>query len=404
MNTPFTIAQKKVLSACFLLYTAAYFNRLNLPAALGGIMEGLGISAAQAGLLQTAFAVVYAAGQLINGAVADRVNPRNHLLVGIAGSALVNALMGMASSYPQMLVLCMLNGAFQSMLWTPIIRLIALSFVEWKAREKANALLSLTLVVGHLGAWALAGYLSGVLGWRYSFIASAALVLPVLAAAAVLLPRAVPAPRREVEVAAQGAQTGLSSRALFAATGFFAVLAASVLYGFVKDGVVTWTPTLLQRAGKGAAAPAAAFSLLVPLLNVAGIAVGYLLQRRSGCEHRRMICVMMLGATLLCAPLMLVHGMLGMALLLGCVCACMYGLNPMLTGLIPLEYERVGKVGLTAGLIDSFAYIGSALAGVLAGALYDGLGMRALFTAWALAALAAAAAMHASIVIKNRRR
>ena len=58
----------------------------------------------------------------------------------------------------------------------------------------------------------------------------------------------------------------------------------------------------------------------------------------------------------------------------------------MLTGLIPLVYEATGRVGLTAGLADSCIYLGSALTGVLGGAIMDAWGVNMLYMVWAAVA------------------
>ena len=86
-------------------------------------------------------------------------------------------------------------------------------------------------------------------------------------------------------------------------------------------------------------------------------------------------------------------GMLLTAVLLGLICAGMYGANTMLTGLIPLEYDRVGRTSLTAGMVDSFIYVGSALSGALAGGVYELLGANMLFGAWIIAGSISAALM-----------
>ena len=106
---------------------------------------------------------------------------------------------------------------------------------------------------------------------------------------------------------------------------------------------------------------------------------------------------MLVGGAAFCLPLMGGLPMLGTALLLGCVCACMYGLNPMLTSMLPMEYDRWGRIGLAAGLIDSLIYAGAALAGVAAGGIYDSMGAGALYTTWALCALLAAVLMWCSV-------
>ena len=118
--------------------------------------------------------------------------------------------------------------------------------------------------------------------------------------------------------------------------------------------------------------------------------------RARGANPRLVVAMMMAAALCCCAALLPAGGMLLVALLLGCVCAAMYGANTMLTGLIPMEYDSVGKSGMTAGMIDAFIYLGSALAGVLAGGVYENAGVSALCIVWMAAAAACAVMMIAS--------
>ncbi len=389
MKQPFSSFQRRILSACIIIYTLAYLNRLNLSAALASLREVLDITAAQAGLLQTAFAIPYAAGQLVNGALVDRLSPIRHMVIGIVGAAVCNLLMGLIPVYPALVGLCLLNGAFQSMLWTPIVRIFAQYFENAALRKRANILQSLALVVGHLGAWAISGYLSALLSWRYSFIVPALTVIPGLAAAMYLL-RGVKLQEHQEEAAAQvqsAPQTPVIP--LFVKTGFFFILIVSILHGFIKDGVVTWTPDVLRAIGGGLSATS--FSLIIPLVNTIGMLGGYWVQDKARQANRPMLAGILALSALCSLPLLLVKGgMLFTALLLGMICACMYGMNPIMTGLLPMEYEKAGRIGLTAGLIDSFIYLGSSLAGVAAGGLYEALGVKALYAAFLIASAAAA--------------
>ena len=185
MKKRFSPLQNHVIIACMMLYSTAYLNRLNLSAALGSVMESLSLSATRAGILPSAFAITYAAGQMMNGALVDRLNPVRHMITGLLCSAACNLLMAVSGSFEMLLVLCLLNGVFQSMLWTPVVRLIAMHFQQ-EQRPRANILISITLIIGHLGAWAISGYMSGILNWRASFAVPAVLVIPVVPLSAAL--------------------------------------------------------------------------------------------------------------------------------------------------------------------------------------------------------------------------
>ena len=390
MKPTFSAQQRRVLTFCVAMYTAAYVCRLNLSAALSSIMDAMSLSMARGGMLQTLFAAIYASGQFVNGAIVDRVNPAKYMLAGLAGSAVCNLAMGLCSSYPMMLAVWSLNAAFQSMLWTPVMRLLALYFRDPHTRLRANEIVALMLIVGHFIAWAIAGFVSAAAAWRLSFIVPAAISLAVIA----LMARtalALDVHRQETIVKAQQQQ----ERALpmLMATGFFLVIVTCVLYGFIRDSVVTWTPTILTRATGSISS--AALTLILPVINIAGVLLGFRLRKRGARPHG-VVVLMMIASVACSAALMPDGGMLLTAVLLSLICAAMYGANTMLTGLIPLEYDRVGRTSLTAGMIDSFIYAGSALSGALAGGIYETLGEDMLFFAWILAGVVSAVLMHAS--------
>ena len=386
MITSFTKQQTCVVLGCVLTYMAAYLNRLNLSAALSNIIVNMQISPTSAGMLQTCFAAVYAIGQLMNGMIVDRVNPVRYMLLGLSGTALCNFLLGVSGQYWMLLVLCLLNGAFQSMLWTPIVRLIAMHFPDGRMRIRTNFALSMTLAIGHLGAWGISGLVSGWVGWRFSFIVPACI-------AALILPLVFSLLRSEKRETAAGKAIAFEKQALggalrcFAKTGFLFVLLCCVLYGFAKDGIVTWSPEILRTISPELESLTASFSLIIPVINVFGILFGYYLRSHSHDNNRIVVALMLPLTALFCLLPLFFHSLPITALSLGFACACLYGMNPMLTNLIPMEYDKMKCVGLAAGVADSFIYVGAALSGVIGGTIYENGASKGLFWAWILAAL-----------------
>lgn len=371
--------QRGVCVGCFLAYICAYFIRLNMSAALPAISLAMTLTPAQAGVLQTVFAVTYAAGQLVNGAVADRVSARVYISLGLALSALCNLLFSFAASYWQIVLLWCLNGASQSMLWTSIVKQVAVWF-EGELRRKVSFAISLTLVLGHLGAWAFTGWLSDTVGWRLAFRLPALLALTVSGVVFCI--------NRDKSVRRVSRQKSASAplRALLS-TGLVAMLIACVFNGFVRDGVVTWAPTII-RSGITSLSPTGV-TLLIPLLNIMGVLGGklYLSRLKGGV---RVAIAGMTAASCLAAVLLWATGLTRIMLsatLLGVLCALLYGLNPLLTSLFPMEYDKMGRVALVAGFIDCFIYLGSALAGALTGALTESIGWNRVFALWAAAQL-----------------
>ena len=393
----FSKTQLRLLTVCVVLYTVLYFCRLNLSAVLDAITRDQGISIAAAGMLQTVFALVYASGQIVNGAVADRVNPFRHMLLGLLGSAACNFAMGLSLGYPMMVVSWTANAVFQSMLWTPLVRVVAMHFTGLKERNAANAALAFVLIVGHFFAWAISGVMAENFSWRLAFVVPAVIAVVTAVLSAFALPEL-----REKNVNAgktcAGKAQGTSS--VITSVSFLLVLGTCIVYGFVRDGVITWTPTILAHMGREKAISATAFTLILPVINTIGVALG-IWQRGRGANPRVVVATMMAAGVVCCACLLGISGLLVTALLLGCICAAMYGANTMLTSVIPLEYDAVGKTGTTAGLIDAFIYLGSALAGVLAGGIYEQSGVQMLYGIWAICCVLAGLMMIAS---KKRRK
>ncbi len=389
MKKRFSRLQSNVIFACMMLYSTAYLNRLNLSAALGSVMEALSLSATRAGILPSAFAITYAAGQMVNGALVDRLNPARHMYIGLLCSAVCNLLMAVSGSFELLLVLCLLNGVFQSMLWTPVVRLVAMHFKQ-DERPKANILISITLIVGHLGAWAISGYMSGMFNWRASFAAPAVIAVPVVLIAARLLRDVKVEPVAAAPKNAKAAGSSIrSALGMYWVSGFIVMLMVSVLFGFVRDGIRTWAPQILGEVS-GDAMSATTFSLIIPIINALGIVLSYVLQRMPGLHNRRIVALLLTAGMAFCAFLCGANAVALCALLMGFACACMSGVEPLMTTLIPMEYEREKLIGLSAGLMDSLIYVGSALAGVLAGFVRESMGLNALYITWAGAAIVAA--------------
>lgn len=394
MKEKFSPLQRSTLLLCFFAYAAAYTGRLNLSAALPGLRSGIAMSDAQAGLFQTVFALVYAAGQIVNGSLVDKINVRRSIAVGLIVSAACNALFGLTAAFPVMLILWGLNGAAQSMLWTPIVKLVADRF-SGQARGRASFVLSITVIFGHFIAWAISGTLASVLSWRYSFLIPAFIMTAAGAFVFAALRREPAHSDGSQAVPAPAAPMPLGT--LISRTGLAALLLCCVCNGFVRDGVVTWAPTVLSSGSRGMSLSSTLLSLIIPPLNILGIVLVRRCYRLLRGNARGAVGVLLLVSALMASLLYFTSAPVACALLLGLCCASCYGINPMINTLIPMEYERAGRVGLVAGLVDCFIYLGSALAGTAAGALSDSYGWGAVYTVWALVSALGSALAFVSI-------
>lgn len=392
MKEKFTSGQRKTLLLCFLCYSAAYTGRLNLSAALPGLRDGMALTAAQAGMFQTVFALIYAVGQIVNGARADRASIRRSIGTGLILSAVCNVLLAASDNYVLMMALWALNGAAQSMLWAPIVKLASMWF-HGAQRERASFILSITVILGHFAAWAVSGALASAFSWRWSFVIPS-VFMAVMGVAAILTVRDRPetALNGDTESTAVSDAPAMPIKKLICGTGLAALLVCCICIGFVRDGVVTWAPTILAADFGEGSLSSTMLSLIIPVLNLGGVLLVrrcYYLFRGSA---RGAVSILLAVSALLSAALLgLWKNAALCALLMGLCCAANFGVNPLLNALIPMDYDKSGRVGLVAGLIDCFIYIGSALTGVAAGAVIDVVGWQGVYAMWIVVSAVGAA-------------
>lgn len=413
MGKIFTKAQWRIFFGCFIAYASAYVARLNMAAALPDMMEKMNLTEAQGGMFQTGFALIYAAGQLVNGSLVDKISARKYILIGMLASGACNLVVGCSQSYSMLLVGWCLNGAVQSMLWAPIVKLMA-TWYHGEARGRISFGLSITLVVGHLSAWAISGFMAALFGWRLSFLMPAAVII-TMGIVTFLMLRDTPTEQEladekqmlggldEAEVKPQSEKKLMPIPQMLLNTGLLMVLFCCIANGFVRDGVMTWAPTIIGSISGAALGGSVVVSLVIPLLNLMGVFAGRKIYALLGNNGRKCTGLLMAVSAVLSILILLVSkNMVLCALLLGLTCAATYGINPMLTTLIPMEYDAAGRVGLVAGMVDCFIYLGSSLAGIATGALSGAMGWNAVFVAWCI--VAAVGAVMGMISMRDRKK
>lgn len=384
----YTRRQVRLLVTLFVAYTAAYISRTNLSPALDAIQTDFALSATQAGLLPTLFAIPYALGQVVNGTLADRFRPRSFITVGLLGSAVVNVLFSTVTAYPLLLLLWCVNGCFQSMIWTPIVRVMATEYQE-SIRPRAMFTISMTLIVGYLVAWAVSGFLTSLISWRWAF-RTAGLITGTLGIGCFIALGDAQSKTGEEEARPTAEPTRRVSPAqLVLGTDLLFLLAGCVFNGYVRDSIMNWAPKMLVDTQGIDLSSALGVALIIPIINFLGIQFGKTLYKKQG-QRVRTTCVWLLG---LCAAFSLILTLgyqvspLICTLLLGLCSAMSYGINPLLTSFLPMDYHALGRVGMAAGLIDALIYVGSAFSGFFAGFLHDSLGWPAVFASWTLFSL-----------------
>ena len=154
-----------------LLTLAAFINyvdRGNLATAGPLIRDQFALSNAQLGLLLSAFFWSYTPAQLPAGWLAERLDARRVLAVGLAVWGAATALTGLATGFAMLLVLRVMLGIGESVMYPASIKILAQEALEGQ-RGRANGFLAAGLFAGPAFGTLAGGLLMAWLGWQVVF-------------------------------------------------------------------------------------------------------------------------------------------------------------------------------------------------------------------------------------------
>lgn len=376
----YTRDQKMIVVLCMIAYTVLYFMRLNISVALTDLGAEMALDRAQQGAITSAFFWSYAVGQLINGYLGERFPARYMVFIGLFASGILNAVLSFTDSYAVTLFCWGLNGLFQSMLWSPIVKCTALHFSE-KQRVVVSFALSITQVLGYIFGWTVSYVLNTSVGWRYVFRAPAILGI-VFAVVWFVLFRYSSGDASSSVRKEKGASL-LQRPVLVVFLGILAVY--SIVFGLIKSSIDTWLPTMLTDLGKLPESAILVTLLFVPMLNFAGILVSKMLVKRLKGDIYKSILSLWLGALIISIASLILFRVHPIAV----VCAVsilfgfVYGQTPLFTSFIPLDFAKWNCVSTVTGFIDFAIYLGAGITGIVSGiVLGDDYDWVALGTYW----------------------
>ncbi|WP_293902182.1 MFS transporter [Phenylobacterium sp.] len=249
-----------------------YVDRGNLATAGPLIKDELHLSAAQFGLIVSAFFWSYTPGQLLAGWMADRVNPYRTLALGVAVWSLATVASGLVTGFAALIGLRILLGLGETAVFPCAGQVIGGNLPEHQ-RGAANGLVGMGTALGPAFGTFVGGLVMAKYGWRPAFLmfGSASLLwLVPWALAARGAPR--PTPTRDQAAPSFGAICR-RREAWGAGLGHFA-------NNYAFYFVITWLPVYLVKArGYSMAEMATTGGLIYITYAASSFSMGWLADR-----------------------------------------------------------------------------------------------------------------------------
>ena len=391
------LSYKQVFALCWITYLTAYLCRVNFSMSMEAISGELGLPTDRLGTAGAVFFSVYAVGQLVNGLLGDRVKPAGFLLFSLSGMALCNLAVGLWRSFPGILVFWGLNGYFQSIVWSVIIRILA-GAVPQGRRAAASAGISTSIAGGYIVSWSFMGQLLAGRGHALYFLIPA---VPALCMAAAWF--AVFRKTKAVQTAAELLQHRSVRETIrfIRREKLYILCAVCVLHGLIKEGIAFWFPLLVRDILVLPAISPALVLTVIPAANLLGMLLSRGLMQKSRLSTPAILAGAFVLMALACAAVWLSGGGLLSVGLIAAVSCLSYTMNTIIMAFLPMQYAGENMVASLAGVFDCAAYAGAAISAYALGKRITSDGLPLAAAVWMISGLLAAAA---SLVLLHKTR
>lgn len=180
--------QWQVVICTMIGYSMFYFVRKNFSFAMPALSAEYGITNTSFGIILSLVGIIYGVSKFLNGIVADRINARWHLVIGLCACILLNLFFGWSDKLSTMItgnesgpdfintmvvimaILLVLNNIFQGCGFPPCNRLLA-HWVPPKELATKSAIWNTSHSIGAAVVSVFCGYIIAKTGnWRYCFI------------------------------------------------------------------------------------------------------------------------------------------------------------------------------------------------------------------------------------------
>jgi sugar phosphate permease len=284
-----------LIPVIFLLYTIAFFDRVNIGMAMPSMSADLHLSPSQQGFIGGIFFWGYLPTFLACGWLSLRFGARRVVMASLLLWGLFSMATGLASSFYQVVVLRFLLGMAEGPLWTALLFLLSQWFLR-SERGRAIGWWNVSMPVGAILSGPLSGIVLQYADWHWMFITGG---LPAWIWAVVWwrsIPRDLdhatwlPAEERrqlEAGLAAEGVASAASGvkpdwRGMMRQPAVYLLLGATCFNNMLFYGFSLWLPTVLKAATSMNIASIG----MVNALPYIAAAIGLVLCTRSSDRHK----------------------------------------------------------------------------------------------------------------------
>lgn len=366
----------KIGSLCSISYFAVYIAR-NILGAVTPQMVELGYSESYVGSISSLYFIFYAVGQLINGAIGDRIHAKWMISVGLLGAGVTNLLFSHITLFPTAaMIVYGLTGFFLSMIYGPMTKVVAENTEPHHATR-----CSLGYTFSSFFGSPAAGLLASFLAWQSVFAASS-LALFVMSVCCflffTLFERQGIVAYGQYQPKKKGAQ---NVKVLFQHRIVkFSLI--SILTGVVRTSVVFWLPTYIAQYLKFSPKVSAGIFTAATLAISFSAFLSVFIYERLGRNMDKTILLMFLSASVFFALTYFVSLPALNILFIVLAILSSNGAASMLWSRYCPSLRDTGMVSSVTGFLDFLSYMAAAAANLIFANAVGAIGWSNLILVW----------------------
>ena len=363
---------------CVLGYVACYFAK-NLLGVVSPYMIGEGFYDIQyIGLLSTANMFFYAIGQLVNGIIGDRIKSKYMISLGLIFAGISYMVMTLSEQRMLITLVYSLSGFFLSMIYAPMMKLIAEN-----TRPIHAIRCSLGLTFASLAGTPIAGMLAILFHWNIVFVMCGFSLIFCSVLSFICLSRFEKAGIIQYKQMQKASEQGGGIKILLQhAIIKFSFVA--ILTGIVRTSVVFWIPTYLSQYLELSTTSATTIFTMMTLAQSAApyinmvLIYGNLLKKNMN----RMLIVMFTSSAISFAMMYAVPNTVVNIVFLFFAVLAANGASSVLWNAYCPSLKDTGMVSTATGYLDFLSYAAAALANQLFANAVSDIGWGNLIIVW----------------------
>lgn len=362
-------------------YLVCYVARNLLSVVSPQMIESAGVSVEYIGTLSTAQMLFYAGGQLVNGIIGDKVKVKYMVGGGLVLSGICNVVIGLFHIPFVMLMIYGVSGFFLSMLYAPLVKLIA---ENTRPTHAEKCCLGLALAC-QFGA-PVAGILGLFFEWNYAFLVCGCLLIVT---GVVLYFLVVSMEKKGIirsykQTVQQKKKSGSIKVLLENSIVKFTFIA--VLTGVIRTSVAFWVPTYLsQHLGFSAGIATTIFTVMTCTQSISPYVTNVLIYEYALKRRINLMLILMFGVSAIGFLLMfLVNASFVNIVFFIIAIMCANGASNVLWNVYCPSLHRTGMVSTATGFLDFMSYLAAAIANLLFANAVTQIGWGNLILIWAV--------------------